>query len=62
MVKWAKELIEVDIRYKIRIAIKGQILAYFIAEFTIGPEASAEATQLVPNLPMWKVLIDGAVK
>ena len=32
--KWAIELSEFDIRYKIRTAIKGQILAYFIMEFT----------------------------
>ena len=34
LMKWAIELSEFDIRYKPRIAVKGQILAYFIIEFT----------------------------
>ena len=34
LVKWAIELSEFDIRHKPRTAIKGQILAYFIMEFT----------------------------
>ena len=31
---WAIELSEFDIRYRLRTAIKGQIVADFIAEFT----------------------------
>ena len=42
LVKWAIKLSEFDIRYKPRTAVKGQILAYFIMEFT--PEKSTEAT------------------
>ena len=53
LVKWAIELSEFDIRYKPRAAIKGQILVDFIAEFTL--EAPMEATQLIPDLPMWKM-------
>ena len=34
LIKWVIELSEFDIRYKPRIAIKGQVLAYFIKEFT----------------------------
>ena len=34
LVKWAIELSEFDIRYKSRIVVKGQVLAYFIMEFT----------------------------
>ena len=34
LIKWAIELSEFDIRYKPRKAVKGQILAYFIMEFT----------------------------
>ena len=34
LVKWATELSEFDIRYKLRIVIKGQVLADFIMEFT----------------------------
>ena len=34
LIKWAIELSEFDIRYKPRTAVKGQILADFIMEFT----------------------------
>ena len=34
LIKWAIELSEFDIRYKPRTAIKGQVLADFIVEFT----------------------------
>ena len=42
LIKWAIELSEFDIRYKPRAAVKGQILAYFIMEFT--PAQSMKAT------------------
>ena len=58
LMKWAIELSEFDIRYKPRIAVKGQILADFIIEFT--PAQSTEATQLAPDLPIWKLSIDEA--
>ena len=58
LIKWVVELIEFDIRYKSRIAIKGHILADFIMEFT--PAEPAEATQLTPDLPIWKLSVDGA--
>ena len=58
LIKWAIELSEFDIRYKPRIAIKGQILAYFIMEFTLTEPA--EATQLMPDLPIWRLSVDGA--
>ena len=38
--------------------MKGQILADFIMEFT--PAKLAEATQLTPDLPNWKLSMDGA--
>ena len=50
LIKWAIELSEFDIRYKPKIAIKWQILADFIMEFTLA--ASTEATQLTPDLPI----------
>ena len=34
LIKWAIELSEFDIIYKPRTAVKGQVLAYFIMEFT----------------------------
>ena len=46
------------IRYKPRTVVKGQILAYFIMEFT--PIESTEATQLVPDLPIWRLSVDWA--
>ena len=58
LIKWAIELSEFDIRYKPRTEVKGQILAYFIMEFT--PTESTEATQLTPDLPIWRLSVDGA--
>ena len=58
LIKWAIELSEFNIRYKPRTAVKGQILADFIMEFT--PEELAESTQLTPDLPIWKLSVDGA--
>ena len=56
--KWGIELSEFDIRYKPRTTVKGQTLADFIIEFT--PAQTTEATQLAPDLPIWKLSIDGA--
>ena len=56
--KWAIELSEFDIRYKPKTAIKGQVLADFVMEFT-----SAEPTenaQTMTDLPIWKLSVDGA--
>ena len=50
LIKWDIELSEFDIKYKPRTAVKGQILADFIMEFT--PAESTEATQLAPDLPI----------
>ena len=58
LIKWAIELSEFDIRYKPRIAVKGHIFVDFIMEFT--PAQSTEATQLAPDLPIWRFSIDGA--
>ena len=58
MVKWVIELSEFDIRYKPRTAIKGQVLADFIMEFT--STEPIETTQLASDLPIWRLSIDGA--
>ena len=58
LIKWVIELSEFDIRYKPRTTVKGQILADFIMEFT--PVQSTEATQLAPDLPIWRLFVDGA--
>ena len=50
LIKWVIELSEFNIRYKLRTAVKGKILADFIMEFT--PAQSTEATQLAPDLPI----------
>ena len=38
MALWAIELSEFDIQYRPRTAIKGQAIADFIAEFTLGED------------------------
>ena len=58
LIKWAIELSEFDIRYKLWTVVKGQILSYFIMEFT--PAQSTKATQLAPDLPIWRLSIDRA--
>ena len=58
MIKWAIELSEFDIRYKPRTAIKGQVLVNFIIEFT--PVELNGSTLLMPDLPIWKLSVDGA--
>ena len=56
--KWAIELSEFDIRYKQKTTIKGQILADFVMEFTSAE--LTEATQTTPDLPTWRLSVDGA--
>ena len=56
--KWALELSEFDIRYKPKREIKGHVLVDFVMEFT--PEELAEDTRAMPDLPIWKLFVDGA--
>ena len=58
LMKWALELSELDIRYKPKNAIKEQVLADFVMEFT--PTKLAEDTSETPDLPIWKLSIDRA--
>ena len=58
LMKWAIELSEFDIRYKPKIAIKGQILANLVMEFTSAE--LAEATQPTSDLPIWRLSVDEA--
>ena len=58
LMKWVIELSEFDIRYKPKTTIKWQILADFVMEFS--SEKLAEATQTTPDLPIWRLSIDGA--
>ena len=58
LMKWALELSEFDIRYKPKNAIKGQVLADFVMEFT--STKLTEDTRETPDLPIWKLSVDGA--
>ena len=58
LVKWAIELSEFDIIYKLRTMIKGQVLADFINEFT--STEPIETAQLASDLPIWRLYVDGA--
>ena len=58
LLKWAIELSEFDIRYRPKATINGQILADFVMEFTSAEPA--EATQTTPDLPIWRLFVDGA--
>ena len=58
LMKWAIELSEFDIRYRPKTAIKAQVLADFIMEFTLAePTKDAQATT---DLSTWKLSVDGA--
>ena len=58
LMTWAIELSEFDIRYKPKIAIKGQVLADFVMEFT--STEPTENAQTMTDLPVWKLSVDGA--
>ena len=58
LIKRAIDLSEFDIKYKPRTAVKGQILVDFIMEFT--PAEPTETTQPTPDLPIWRLSVDGA--
>ena len=58
LMKWTLELSEFDIKYKPKTTIKGQVLADFVMEFT--PAELTEDTRATPDLPIWKLFIDGA--
>ena len=54
MALWAIELSEFDIWYRPRTAIKGQVVADFIAEFTHEEDKGAEES------PLWSIYTDGS--
>ena len=51
---WAIKLSEFDIQYRPRTAIKGQVVADFIAEFTNGEDKGAD------ECPQWSIHTDGS--
>ena len=58
LMKWAIELSEFDIIYKLKTAIEGQVLADFVMEFT--STEPAENTQTMTDLPVWRLSVNGA--
>ena len=54
MVLWVVELDEFDIQYRPRITIKGQVVADFIAKFTLMEG------QGVKEIPQWSIHTDGS--
>ena len=54
MVLWEIELSEFDIQYRPRTVVKGQVVADFIAEFTLGDGQGAEDTR------QWNIYTDGS--
>ena len=54
MALWAVELNDFDIQYRPRTAIKGQVVAVFIAEFT------QMDGQGVEEIPHWNIYMDGS--
>ena len=58
LMKWAIELSEFDIRYKPKTAIKGQVLADFVIEFTSAEPVKNAQTVTGPSI--WKLSVDGA--
>ena len=58
LMKWAIELSEFDIRYKTKTAIKGQVLADFVMEFTLAEPTKNAQTPI--DIPIWRLSVDGA--
>lgn len=56
--KWGTRLRMFDILYKLRSAIKGQVLADFIVEFTPEPKAPIGVCRVTTK--KWSVYVDGA--
>lgn len=55
MVKWMIELGEFDVSYRLRTAIKEQVLAYFLVELT-----PAETDERSPSESEWILHVDGS--
>ena len=55
MALWAVELSEFDIQYRLRTVVKGQVVADFIAEFTLGDGQGAEEKR------QWNIYTDGSL-
>ncbi|XP_070057662.1 uncharacterized protein [Nicotiana tomentosiformis] len=65
LAKWGIEMSEFDIIYKPRTAIKSQVLADFVADFSLGllPLATKEAVMVSESTSgVWTLFTDGASK
>lgn len=58
LLKWVVGLSKFDIVFKLRTVAKGQILADFVAEFTLVPEMEEEMESVEP--PTWSLFVDGS--
>ena len=54
MALWVVELSKFDIQYCLQIAMQGQVVANFIAEFTLGDGQGAEEKR------QWSIYTDGS--
>ena len=54
MALWAIELSKFDMQYRPRMAVKGQVVADFIAEFTLRDDQEAE------DMQQWNIFTDGS--
>ena len=54
MVLWEIELSEFDIQYRPRTVVKGQVVADFIAKFTLGDSQGAKDTR------QWNIYTNGS--
>ena len=55
MALWVVELSEFDIQYRLRTAVKGQVVADFIAEFTLADSQGAEEKK------QWDIYTNGSL-
>ena len=60
--KWGAQLGAYDIKYQPRTSVKGQMLADFIAEFTLGDTDPSTRSHVLPiqQTKKWKLYIDRA--
>ena len=62
MLKWTIELSQFEIEFRALPAIKGQALAYFIAEFSSEPgnRPEEDPSPSTPQVPKWGLYVDGS--
>ncbi|GAV86905.1 hypothetical protein CFOL_v3_30331, partial [Cephalotus follicularis] len=58
LIKWSVELGEYDVKFKTRLAIKSQVLAYFVGDNT--PMERMEEDPSENEMGIWKLSVDGS--